>query len=284
MSEIPTGKMTKSERLMARLLRYAPWLAFFLVALPAPLIFLLKYFSSSAEAGFWMLVTLSALAVSSFAALCVVVFLLFYRSRWESRLRERLAADGITAGEVEWFRRELTGAERRALKEMEAKNPLLADAYRETLAARLTATRVLASSRRETAEASLRLQQSKALQGATRGELERNLLKDRDRLERISREAAEHKAEAETRLRMIEAELRRGTSEAETARALERLGMMRQHLPLALENARIERELQHELEESDALRQLSADTTGGAADQTSGEAFPSNKDGGRATR
>lgn len=280
-----TGKLTSRERATARLLRFAPWLAFFLVALPAPLLFLLKYFSSPEEAGVWMLITLSSLAVSSFVALCVVLFLLFYRSRWEARLRERLAADGITAGEVEWFRRELTSTERRALKEMDARNPLLADAYRETLAARLTASRVLATTRRETAQAELRLQQARGLQGAARGTLERDLRADRDRLERISREAAEHKAEAETRLRMIEAEFGRGRSEADTARALERLGQMRQNLPLALENARLERELQHQLATSDALKQLETSSSVAETTTTTDEMSASGNDAGNtATR
>lgn len=267
-----SGKLTGSDRLTARLLGIAPWLAFFIVALPAPLFFLLRYFTSPEEAGVWMLFTLVSLAVSSFVALCVTVFLLLYRRRWEKRLRDRLAADGITASEVEWFRSELTGAERRALKEMEQQNPLLADAYRETLAARLTASRVLATTRRETVRAELRLQQLGALQGERRAELEQSLRADRARLQQMTQEALEHKAEAETRLRMIEAEASRGVSEAETARALARLGEMRQYLPLSLENSRLERELQRQLETGDATNQLTQGSQTNDATATGGDA------------
>ena len=46
---------------------------------------------------------------------------------------------------LDFFFPELTSGERRALREMEARQPLLADAYRETLALRLNASRLTAS-------------------------------------------------------------------------------------------------------------------------------------------
>jgi len=70
-------------------------------------------------------------------------------SKWKDATRERIAADGIKAEEIEWFMRELRPAEKRALRNITAQDLLLADAYRETLASRLTASRIVKSSRKE---------------------------------------------------------------------------------------------------------------------------------------
>ena len=69
--------------------------------------------------------------------------------RWSTEMRERIAIGGIGADEIEWFRKELKPSEKRALKSLKAADPLIEDAYRETLASRLTATRIVRSSRRE---------------------------------------------------------------------------------------------------------------------------------------
>ena len=224
----------------AKWLRLSPWLAFFLIALPPPLYFLLRYFASVDEPAVWMLFTLVSLPVAALAALGVVVALVLYRRRWEKRLRDRLASDGITADELTWFQSELTADERRALKEMQQQNPLLADAYGETLAARLTASRVIASAQRASSLVENRLKQTVTMQGASRDTLETDLRADRTHLEEMMRQATEHKAEVETRLRMIEAAASRVTNEAETALALQRLGQMRDYLPVALELTRLE--------------------------------------------
>ncbi len=251
------GKLTKRDRHLANVLRLAPWLSFPLVALPAPFVFLVLYFMSSADAAVWMLLALTSLALSSLVGLFVVIALLLYRQSWLKKLRERLAADGVTADELSWFQSELTGGERRALKQLEQNNLLLADAYRETLAARLTATRVISTTRREASKVEKRLRQTSALRGAGRADLEQDLRSDRERLQRILREATDHRAEAETRLRLIEANASRNTSEAETERALRRLGAMREHVPLALESFRAERDarqhVENELREGDRL-------------------------------
>jgi hypothetical protein len=75
--------------------------------------------------------------------------LLQKNNAWTKEMRERIAADGIKAEEIEWFRKELKPSEKRALKAVSARDLLLADAYRETLASRLTATRIVKSSKRE---------------------------------------------------------------------------------------------------------------------------------------
>ncbi|HEY0079995.1 MAG TPA: hypothetical protein VGB73_15390 [Pyrinomonadaceae bacterium] len=243
-----TGRLTGRERLTATLLRRAPWLAFLLIVPPAPLVFLWKYLTATEDAGVWMLFALTSLGIGTVAAAFVCLFLLLYRRRWETRLRDRLAADGITADELGWFQKELSAHERQTLKEMEANNRLLADAYRETLAARLTAARVLTSAERDTTLVERRLQQTSALQGGERAKLEADLRQDRQRLERIANDARTHRAELETRLQMIEAAASRGLSEAETARALLRLDIVREDTPYALDAARNEFEAQEEVE------------------------------------
>ncbi|HEV2764141.1 MAG TPA: hypothetical protein VGV38_14250, partial [Pyrinomonadaceae bacterium] len=248
MNEPTNGRLTRSDRLTARLLRLAPWLAFLFVSLPAPLFFLWRYFTSTEDFAVWMLAALTALGVSAVFGLALAALLVLYRLRWQRQLRDRLATNGVTADELEWFRSELTRAERRTLKEMDARSPLLADAYRDTLAARLTATRVAAHAGRERVAIERRLQDAATLQSPDRTRLEADLRADRERLERIAREADEHRAEAEARLHMIEAAAGRGLSEDETARALARLDINKGQVPFALEAAREEQQAREEID------------------------------------
>ncbi|MDQ3805613.1 MAG: hypothetical protein M3416_17515, partial [Acidobacteriota bacterium] len=143
MAQGQPGKMSAGERLTARLLRWLPWLAFAVCALPLPAYFLYQYFAAAENVGEQMLFALTSLGIGSLVGLLAALSVVLYRGRWEKRLRERLASDGVTADELSWFASELTPAQRRALEEMEARSLLLADAYRETLAARVTAVRVL---------------------------------------------------------------------------------------------------------------------------------------------
>lgn len=249
-----TNRMTAGEKLTAKLLSVAPWLAFLLVSLPLPLYFLLRSFAETTQAGEYVIFALTSLAAGSFVGLFVVLALLLYRRSWERRLKDRLASDGVTASELSHFMSELTAEQRRALKEMEAQSPLLADAYRETLAARVTVARVLSRARRDTEAVHRRLRNAATLPPANRAELERNLQRDRERLERVAREAFEHHAAVEARLQTIEAMAGRDTSEAEIERALLRLGSVREHEPLGLTNARREREAREQVEQE--LRDL----------------------------
>jgi hypothetical protein len=241
-----SGKITARDKLLARIFQWAPWLAFFLVALPVPFYFLMKYFSSSQEMGINMLLALVSLAVGSVVGFAVTLFLLYYRRHWAQKVRDRVAADGVTAEELPWFTSELTPAERQALKEIEAKNPLLADAYRETLASRITATRVVANTKRELLLVERRLNRTAYIQGADTTGLQTELRADRERLEQVKLEGSERRAEAETRLQMIEAAASRGAGWDETNIALHRLSASREHIPLALESARLEQEAREE--------------------------------------
>jgi len=175
--------------------------------------------------------------------------LLFYRSRWLARVREMIAVDGIKAEEVEWFTNELKGEEKKALREIQAKNLLLADAYKETLASRLTATRITKSSRRELILAKRRKNKLKYLKSERLEDFNKEIDRDIKNLSKIKKESEEMRVEAESRLEMIEAASRRGKELAGNELALKKLTARSEQLPLALEAARMEERLRKEIEE-----------------------------------
>lgn len=251
MSDKSKSRLTTKERASLFTLQFAPWLAYLVIALPAPVYFLLRYFNagSGSEAGELMLLAMTTFVAGSIIGLIAVVLFFIYRRQWERKLRNRLAADGVTSDELPWFTAELTKAERRTLGEIEARNLLLADAYRETLAARVTATRVAASAQREAIAVERRIQNSSRLESAGRATLEEDLRSDRERLKRIEAEAIERRAQSEARLLMIEAAASRNASDDETRIALQRLELAETQVPYQLENARLEREAREEVEE-----------------------------------
>jgi hypothetical protein len=259
-----TNRLTAKERTTHFLLQTFPWLAFLIIALPAPLYFLFRYFNaaSGAEAGEFMLIAMTTLAAGSIIGLVAVVLLFIYRWQWEKRLRNRLAADGVTTDELAWFTAELTKAERRTLREIETRNLLLADAYRETLAARVTAARVAANAKREAVAVERRIQDTARLGSTGHTTLEEDLRGDRERLGRIETEASERRAQAEARLLMIEAAAGRNASDEETRIALQRLELAEAQVPHSLEQARLEREAREQVEqELRANKQLSSGET-----------------------
>src|SRR5258708_242652 len=134
-----SGKLAIRERKAARLWQMAPWVALFGVTLGPPALFRVAYLLTGA-ATVYLVLALTSIPFALIAAIMITVVLLFFRRRWARQLRDHLASDGITADEVGYFLSELTSGEKRALKEMEKKQPLLADAYRETLALRLSAS------------------------------------------------------------------------------------------------------------------------------------------------
>jgi hypothetical protein len=245
-----SNKLTAGDRLKAQALAGAPWLAPFLFALPGPVLFALLYMMATATetAALYVFLAFASFGVGVVAGLIVALFLIFYRRSWLKKVRERLAADGITADEVAWFTAEMTTAERQSLKQIESYNLLLADAYRETLAARLTATRVVTSAKRDLLLVERRLNRTSYMQGQTTVTLQEELKVDRDRLQRIKQEGLERRGEAEARLQMIEAAASRGQSWVDTNAALQRLSATQEHLPLALESARIDQQVREDVE------------------------------------
>src|SRR5215467_4644727 len=245
--ELPPGKLTTREKRLAQVWATAPWLGLAGVTVVPPAVLLLVYLLSGFSPLFLVLAITSA-PVSLIIAIVVLLFLLMYRRRWMRQLRERLASDGITADEVGFFLNELTSGEKRSLREMEKRQPLLADAYRETLALRLNATRLTARARRDLLQVERRINRARYLNAPDTSILLDELGRDRNRLEKLKQEGASRRAEAEARLQMIEAAASRGASWAETNYMLQRLDEGRKHLPLGLENARAEQQLREDAE------------------------------------
>ena len=175
----------------------------------------------------------------------------YKHSNWTREMRERIAADGIKAQEIDWFRHELRSNEKRALKEMR-RDPMLLDAYRETLASRLTADRIIRSSKKELLAAKRRqakIRQLKRLNTDSAARFNVEIERDLEKIGSINDEAKLMLAEAESRLQMIEAASIRGSSLADSELALKKLSARAAELPIALEEAKMAEEIRRELEE-----------------------------------
>ena len=238
-----TGKITKHDETVARAWKWIPWFSFLLTALPLPIVcFILFLGAATTEtAAFYLFLAVLSGAIGVVAGLLLMFFLLFYRNRWMQRLRERLAADGITASEISWFKAELTTAERRSLEQMKSTRPLLADAYCETLAARLMATRIIKRTKQDLLTVERRINRVALLQGADTNTLLKELQDDRSKLEDTRREATARLTETQARLQTIEAAASRNLSHDGNYQMLQRLSAAQTHLPLSIEMDQIER-------------------------------------------
>jgi len=176
----------------------------------------------------------------------------YRHSNWTREMRERIAADGIKAEEIDWFRNELRANEKRVLKDMQRIDPMLEDAYRETLASRLTATRIVRSSKKELLLAKrrqIKLKQMKRLDSESSRRFIEEIDRDLKKIESINDEGKQMLAEAESRLQMIEAAAVRGSNLADSELALKKLSARASELPLALEEAKMAEDIRRELEE-----------------------------------
>ena len=243
MSELK-GKLSSKDATTARVLKIAPWVALLVASLPAPLVFLVLFLTATAteSAAVFLLLAGLSLTLGFALGLVIVAILLIYRRRWLAKLRDRLASDGITADEVAWFRSELTSAERASLAEIERGNPLLADAYQETLANRLTASRIIARSKREMLRVERQINRARTLRTPESASLQKELAEDHERLQNLRQQATDHLAKAKTRLQVIEATARRKLTQGETDQMMRRLGSSQDQLPLVLEIARLEQQ------------------------------------------
>ena len=255
MSELtPIYDVTKRDLAKGRNLKIAAWSApLVLAGLPAVIfLFLTIVFGTTPPIAATFLFLGLILAVLGFIAGIALSGLFAYRySNWTKEMRERIAADGIKASEIDWFRNELKTSEKRALREVERGDPLLADAYRETLASRLTATRIIKSSKRELLLTRRRETKLKYLKSQNAERFLEEIKGDIDKISSINTEAKEMLIEAESRLQMIEAAATRGTKLANAELALERLSARTSELPLALEAAKMQEEIRKELETGD---------------------------------
>jgi hypothetical protein len=249
MLERISGKLNAGDQRVASLLSWTPWISVLLVILPIPVIFLVLFFASATtdSAAIFLVLSFVSLGLGLVAGLLILIFLLLYRRRWHSRLRDRLAADGITAAEVPWFVTELSSEERKTWNELKQKSPLLADAYCETLAARLTATRIIAKSRGEILRVERQINSTRSIRGVDTSSLLNDLLSDRQRFEELRKETTIRLSQSKARLQTIEAAANRSLSQSETELMLRRLTSAQEQSPLALEMASLEQEALHEI-------------------------------------
>ena len=236
------GKLSGRDATKGRLLQLAPWIALVATTIPAPLVFFVLFLTATAteSAAVFLLLAGLSLTLGFAVGLVIAAILLFYRRRWLSQLRDRLASDGITASEVAWFRSELTSAERKALAEIQQGNPLLADAYMETLASRLTASRIISRSRKEMLKVERQINRARTVKTPESKALQQELAADHERLEKVRQQASEHLSKAKTRLQVIESTASRKLTQGETDQMMRRLGSAQDQLPLVLEMAQLE--------------------------------------------
>ena len=247
-----SGKLSKRDAALARVLKTAPWLAVLIATIPAPLFFLALFITTTAtdSAAVYLLLAGVSFGFGLAIGLAIAAVLWLYRRAWLARLRDRLALDGITANEVAWFRSELTSAERAALAEIEQSNPLLADAYLETLAMRLTATRIMSRSRKELMKVERRINQARLLNSNESAALQADLAADREKIQRLRNQADQYLHSAKTRLQTIEATASRKLNQAEIDAMMARLGNATDQLPLVLEMAQMEQRALEEVTSS----------------------------------
>lgn len=251
MKELPGGyEITRRDVAKEKMLRVgAIATPVVTAAVPAVVFFLLFLISPEpASKVVFFTLALAGLIGGFVFGLLVSGGLLYYRSRWLADVRERIAYDGIRADELDWFRHELSAAERRSLKEIEGRNLLLGDAFRDSLAARLTATRILKSAKQELSLVKRRQNKLKYSKAENSAQFQEELQKDLDKLTSIHDEADAMRLEAENRMHQIETASRHGSNFSETELALKKLSARTSELPLALESARMEEEIRKELE------------------------------------
>jgi hypothetical protein len=249
MNDITPADLSRGKKLKIGAVA-APF-GFTLVPAGVTLLLLLLAASSPPVAAVILFVGIIATVLGLITGLTISAVLLQKNSVWTKEMRERIAADGIKAEEIEWFRKELKPSEKRALKAVTARDLLLADAYRETLASRLTATRIVRSSSRELSLAKKRRNSLKMLKSQSAEEFQAEVSRDIDKIKNIQDEAKSMLNEAEARLQMIEAASARQGTLADSELALKKLTARTAQLPLALESAKISDEIRRELEAED---------------------------------
>ncbi len=243
--EITKKDISKDRRLRAMAIALPPVLSL----VPSATLFILSFiFGTTPPAAFFFLFMSLVTLIGGFVLGGIgSVGTLIYRSRWLSQLRERVAIDGIKPSEVDWFKNELSSEEKRALKDIRSKDLLLADAYQETLASRLTATRIIKSTRDELMLAKRRKNKLKYLKSERLDDFRKEIDDDISNLQNIKNEAEEMLVESKSRLQMIDAASRRGTELAGKELALKKLSARTEQLPLALEEARMTEDLRKEV-------------------------------------
>jgi hypothetical protein len=250
MRQIEKYEVTPKDVAKDKVLKHLSWATTPILTFIPGIIFLIIGLLSATPASvafFFFLAFVSAI-IGFFSGIILTAAIFYYRSRWLRNLRERIAADGIHPSEIEWFKSEMTTAEKNTLNELESKDKLLADAYRETLASKLTATRIINKIRDELLYIKRKENSLKYIKKANTEEFLQELDKDKEKLNKIKKEAEQMLDEAKTRLQMIELTAHRGGKIADLELTLKKLSARTQELPLALEAIKIEEELRQQLE------------------------------------
>ena len=194
-------------------------------------------------------------AVGLAVGLALSGYFAYRRSAWTSEMREKIAAHGIRAQEIEWFARELKPAEKRTLRSLRSGDPMLNDAFRETVASRLTATRINKFAKRELTAMKRRENKVRVLKGENSKDFAAEIRKDVVKMAEIRDQSAQMLAEAETRIQMIEAAATRGSNMADSELALKKLSGRFESLPMALEEARMTQVIKEELQEEEKVKE-----------------------------
>jgi hypothetical protein len=246
MNELVRYDVTAKDLAKGRRMKIGAWTAPILLSVvPFLIVFILFFVSGSIPLFFFSIIA----GIAGFVIGLIISGVLAYRySNWTKEMREKIAADGIRAEEIEWFTHELKSSEKKSLREMQSRDLLLADAFRETLASRLTATRIVKSSKRELLLAKRRQTKLRYLKSDKNEAFQTEIKKDIENISSINKEAEQMLAEAESRMQMIEAAAMRGGSLADSQLALKKLSARTQELPLALESAKMDEEIRRELE------------------------------------
>ena len=258
MNEIESrGEITKDEMRRGNRLKMAAWASpVILSVIPAAIFFalLLLFGSTPPLAATFLFLGIIVTLAGFIIGLILTTFFSFRYSEWKKNLRERIGARGVRAEEVRWFTNELTSAEKKTLSDIQKKDLLLADAYRETLASRLTATRIYKQSRAELQIAGKRKNKLKYSKTEKSAEFAEEIERDIKKLTDIKNDAEQMRNEAEMRLQMIDAAARRGTTLADSEIALKKLSARSAELPVALEAARLEDAIRREVEEEETKK------------------------------
>jgi hypothetical protein len=118
---------------------------------------------------------------------------------------------------------------------------------------RLTATRIMARSRKELLKVERRINQARLIAGNESAALQADLAADREKIERLRQQADEHLRSAKTRLQVIEATATRKLNQAEIDVMMQRLGNAQDQLPLVLQMAQMEQQALEEVTASSRL-------------------------------
>lgn len=245
------GDITPAEHRRDRMRLAGAASAWFMVpVVPALILAALGVMTAASPAIGLSLFVLSAiwLVIGLILGIIATSVLMTRRISWKKQLKKRISREGIRTRHVDLFLKELKPRERRALKEIEDRDPLLGDAYRETLASRLTSTKILKLTDEELADAQRRRDRVRKIGSSDAQGFIEEIETDIGRLWTVRRDAEKLLGDSELRLETIEATARRGSALSEIESGIKRLSERSAQLPIALEAARVREEVLKELE------------------------------------